>query len=42
MVQRVTDDGPDRLQPGDRDLARRIVADYERDIRASDTRDAGD
>jgi hypothetical protein len=41
MVQRVTDDGPDRLQPGERDLARRIVAEYERDIRASDTRDGG-
>jgi hypothetical protein len=37
MVQRVTDDGPGRLQAGERDLARRIVADYERDIRASDS-----
>jgi hypothetical protein len=35
MVQRVTDDGPDRLQAGERDLARRIVADYEREIRAA-------
>jgi hypothetical protein len=35
MVQRVTDDGPDRLAPGERDLARRIVAEYEREIRAS-------
>jgi hypothetical protein len=35
MVQRVTDDGPDRLQGGERDLARRIVAEYEREIRAS-------
>jgi hypothetical protein len=41
MVQRVTDDGPDRLQPGERDIARRIVAEYERDIRASGTSDGG-
>jgi hypothetical protein len=34
-VQRVTDDGPERLAPGERDLARRIVAEYEREIRAS-------
>ena len=35
MVQRITDDGPDRLQPPERDLAHRIVADYEREARAS-------
>jgi hypothetical protein len=35
MVQRVTDDGPDRLDPADRDRARRIVAEYERGLRAS-------
>ena len=42
MIPRVTDDGPDRLPPPDRDLARRIVAEYERDLRASDASDAGD
>ena len=41
MVQRVTDDGPGRLEPGERDLARRIVAEYERDLRASDTGNGG-
>lgn len=35
MVLRVTDDGPDRLPPRERDLARRIVAEYERELRAS-------
>jgi hypothetical protein len=34
MVQRATDDGPDRLPPGQRDLARHIVAEYEREMRA--------
>ena len=37
MVQRVTDDGPERLDPADRDRARHIVAEYERALRASRT-----
>ena len=34
MVQRVNNDGPDRLPLGERDLVRQLVAEYEREIRA--------
>jgi len=40
MVHRVNDDGPDRLQVADRDLARRLVADYEREAKASGNTEA--
>lgn len=40
MVHRVNDDGPDRLQAADRDLARRLVADYEREAKASGNTEA--
>ena len=40
MVHRVNDDGPDRLQAANRDLARRLVADYEREAKASGNTEA--
>jgi hypothetical protein len=40
MVHRVNDDGPDRLQVAERDLARRLVADYEREAKASGNTEA--
>jgi hypothetical protein len=41
MVQRATDDGPDRLPPGQRDLARDLVAEYEREMRAQRSAEGG-
>jgi hypothetical protein len=40
MVHRVNDDGPGRLQVADRDLVRRLVADYEREAKASGNTEA--
>jgi hypothetical protein len=40
MVRRVNDDGPDRLQGGERDQARRLVTDYEREAKASGNTEA--
>ena len=40
MVHRVSDDGPDRLQVVERDQARRLVADYERETKASGNTEA--
>ena len=40
MVHRVNDDGPGRLQVAERDLARRLVADYEREAKASGNTEA--
>jgi hypothetical protein len=40
MVHRVNDDGPDRLQVAQRDQARRLVADYEREAKASGNTEA--
>jgi hypothetical protein len=40
MLHRVNDDGPDRLQVVERDQARRLVADYERETKASGNTEA--
>ena len=40
MVHRVNDDGPGRLQGMERDQARRLVADYEREAKASGNTEA--
>ena len=40
MVHRVNDDRPDRLEIVERDQARRLVADYEREAKASGNTEA--